>query len=85
MSTSTRTPSPWAPTSTSGSTPTPLRSSPKTLSDYWHLIERYVKPHIGGMRLQSVRPARITKLYRDLISSGGRSGRGLSPRTACAA
>ncbi|SEG94686.1 Site-specific recombinase XerD [Thermomonospora echinospora] len=54
---------------------------PKTLQDYRHLIERHVKPHIGGLRLQAVRPARITKLYRDLVTSGGRNGAGLSPRT----
>jgi integrase len=54
---------------------------PKTLADYRHLIERHVKPHIGGLRLQAVRPARITKLYRDLATSGGRDGNGLSART----
>ena len=47
-----------------------------------HLIERHVKPRIGGMRLQAVRPAQITKLYRDLLTEGGRSGAGLSARTA---
>lgn len=51
------------------------------LADYRHLIERHVKPHIGGLRLQAVRPARITKLYRDLNTSGGRDGKGLSSRT----
>ena len=54
---------------------------PKTLADYRHLIGRHVKPHIGGLRLQAVRPARITKLYRDLVTSGGRDGKGLSART----
>ncbi len=33
------------------------------------------------MRLQAVRPAQITKLYRDLLTEGGRSCAGLSPRT----
>lgn len=33
------------------------------------------------MRLQAVRAAQITKLYRDLVASGGRHGKGLSPRT----
>ena len=54
---------------------------PKTLADYRHLIERHVKPNIGGLRLQAVRPGQITKLYRDLITTGGRHGTGLSPRT----
>src|SRR5690349_19822349 len=35
---------------------------PKTLQDYRHLIERHVKPQIGDLRLQAIRPARITKL-----------------------
>ena len=54
---------------------------PKTLHDYRHLIDRHIKPRIGGLRLQAVRPAQITKLYRDLLTAGGRSGAGLSPRT----
>lgn len=35
---------------------------PKTLADYRHLIERHIKPNIGGLRLQAVRPGQITKL-----------------------
>lgn len=54
---------------------------PKTLADYRHLIERHVKPNIGGLRLQAVRPGQITKLYRNLVTIGGRRGTGLSPRT----
>src|SRR5215472_2392341 len=54
---------------------------PKTLHDYRQLINRYVKPRIGGLRLQAVRPAQIGKLYRDLVITGGRDGAGLSPRT----
>src|SRR5215470_3654250 len=51
---------------------------PKTLQDYRHLINRHVRPHIGELRLQAVTPARITKLYRDLITSGGQNCAGLS-------
>ena len=58
-----------------------VQVKPKTLQDYRHLIDRHVKPRIGGLRLQAVRPAQITKLYRDLLTEGGRSGAGLSPRT----
>jgi integrase len=54
---------------------------PKTLQDYRHLIDRHVRPHIGELRLQAVTPARITKLYRDLMTSGGQNGAGLSHRT----
>ncbi len=54
---------------------------PKTLQDYRHLIARHIRPRIGDLRLQAVRPATITKLYRDLATSGSRNGAGLSPRT----
>ncbi len=42
---------------------------------------RHIRPHIGSLRLQALSPARITKLYRDLATSGGRNAAGLSPRT----
>jgi integrase len=58
-----------------------MEIKPKTLQDYRHLIERHVKPQIGDLPLQAIRPARITKLYRDLATTGGRDGAGLSPRT----
>jgi integrase len=58
-----------------------LEIKPKTLQDYRHLIDRHVKPHIGGLRLQAVRPGQISKLYQDLVTTGGRGGAGLSPRT----
>jgi integrase len=54
---------------------------PKTLQDYRHLIDRHVKPYIGSLRLQAVRAAQITKLYRDLVTTGGRNRTGLSSRT----
>ena len=58
-----------------------MEIKPKTLHDYRHLIERHVKPHIGEVTLQAMRPARLTRLYRDLAATGGRAGTGLSPRT----
>ena len=46
---------------------------PKTLSGYREDVER-VAPRIGGMRLQDVRPATISNLYRELLEAGGRDG-----------
>jgi Phage integrase, N-terminal SAM-like domain len=54
---------------------------PKTLQDYHHLINRHVRPYIGELRRQAMSPARLTKLYRELATNGGRDGAGLSPRT----
>jgi integrase len=54
---------------------------PKTMSGYREDLNRYVIPRIGGMALQSLRPATITKLYRDLVESGGRSGGPLAVST----
>lgn len=58
-----------------------IEIKPKTLKDYRDIITRYVKPHIGRQRLQGIRPVTITKLYRDLMTGGGKNGRKLSPRT----
>ena len=40
---------------------------PKTLAGYRHDIDHYIVPRIGRMRLQALRPAVISKLYRDLV------------------
>ncbi|WP_246178632.1 tyrosine-type recombinase/integrase [Actinomadura decatromicini] len=54
---------------------------PRTLASYRTMIRLYIKPHIGGLRLQGVRPARITKLYRDLLTGGGEDGKALGIST----
>ena len=54
---------------------------PKTLDGYRTDVEAYVIPHIGGRKLQSLRPATVSTLYADLLRSGGRGGKPLSPRT----
>jgi integrase len=51
---------------------------PKTLAGYRHDIDHYIVPR---MRLQALRPAVISKLYRDLAEHGGRDGRVLSATT----
>src|SRR5215469_8677217 len=54
---------------------------PKTLAGYRNDIDHYIVPHIGHMRLQALRPAVISKLYRDLTEHGGRDGQPLSATT----
>ncbi|MBB6345498.1 integrase [Nonomuraea muscovyensis] len=58
-----------------------MQIKPRTLKDYRMIIRLYIKPNIGRMRLQAVRPSTITKLYRDLLGSGGKDGKGLSARS----
>src|SRR3954452_15140099 len=52
-----------------------LEVKPKTLASYRYLVERYVGPRIGSMPIQSVRPATVGSLYRELLATGGRRGR----------
>ena len=54
---------------------------PKTLAGYRHDIDHYIVPRIGRTRLQALRPAVISKLYRELSEHGGRDGRPLSATT----
>lgn len=54
---------------------------PRTHAGYAHIIETYIAPRIGGQRLQALRPADLTKFYRDLLEGGGRRGGPLSART----
>lgn len=58
-----------------------LEVRPATLSGYRQMIENYVVPNIGDMRLQQVRPMTLTKLYVDLLDHGGQNGKPLSRRT----
>jgi integrase len=54
---------------------------PQTWSGYRYDVEHYIVPRIGGHRMQGLRPAIISRFYRDLAESGGRNGRPLGPRT----
>jgi integrase len=58
-----------------------MEIKPRTLLDYRACIRLYVTPRIGDMPIQAVRPSTITKLYRDLLTSGGRGGRPLAVPT----
>ena len=54
---------------------------PKTLAGYRHDIDHYIVPRMGRMRLQALRPAVISRFYRDLAEHGGRDGQALSATT----
>jgi integrase len=50
----------------------------RTLHDYRACLRLYVTPRIGHLPIQAVRPSTITKLYRELLTSGGRDGKPLA-------
>jgi integrase len=54
---------------------------PRTMASYRYLVENYVVPRIGATPVQAVRPAAVSAMYRQLLESGGRSGKPLSKRT----
>lgn len=58
-----------------------MEIKPSTREGYREWLTRYVYPRIGAMRVQAVRSATLTKLYRDLSESGSRSGGPLSARS----
>jgi integrase len=58
-----------------------MEIKPRTLLDYRACIRLYITPRIGHLPIQAIRPSTITKLYRDLLASGGRHGRPLAITT----
>ena len=58
-----------------------MEIKPRTLHDYRSCLRLYVTPRIGKLPIQAVRPSTITKLYRDLLISGGRDGKPLAIAT----
>jgi integrase len=58
-----------------------MEIKPRTLLDYRACIRLYVTPRIGHMPIQAVRPSTVTRLYRDLLTSGGRGGKALAVPT----
>jgi len=53
----------------------------KTIERYRQLIALYVKPHIGAVRIQKLRPVHLNDLYAKLLREGGKDGGPLAPRT----
>jgi integrase len=58
-----------------------LEVKPKTHEGYRYLVTKYVMPHIGRQRIQSLRPATVSAMYRKLLAEGGVDGDPLSTRT----
>jgi integrase len=54
--------------------------SPKTFERYRELLRIHVRPHLGAVRLQRLRPVNLGELYAKLLREG-RGDTGLSART----
>src|SRR5262249_549049 len=55
--------------------------APKTIERYRQLAEQQIIPHLGGIILQNLRPARGGEWHGTLLNTGGRNGRALSAGT----
>jgi integrase len=58
-----------------------INVSPKTLERYRELLKHHVRPHLGAVRLQKLRPVNLSELYAKLVREGRGEAFGLSART----
>ena len=55
--------------------------SRKTGERYRELVKTHIRPQLGAIQLQKLRPANLGELYAKLLREGRGEGRGLAPRT----
>jgi integrase len=55
--------------------------SPRSREGYSEILRLRVRPQIGEVRLQRLRPANLAELYAKLVREGGKGGRALSARS----
>jgi integrase len=58
-----------------------INVSLKTGERYRELLDLHVRPRLGWLPLQKLRPANLGELYATLLREGRRDGQGLAPRT----
>lgn len=58
-----------------------LRVADSTRAGYAGIVDRYVIPQLGTLRLDALKPTRLARLYADLERSGGAGGSVLSANT----
>jgi len=54
---------------------------PSTFTSYRSVMDNYVVPRLGTVRLSTLTPAQLGRLYTELGASGGKTGGPLSPTT----
>lgn len=55
--------------------------SPTTVREYERLLDTFILPRFGSVRLRALRPQSIDRFYAELLDNGGQGGRSLSPRS----
>jgi integrase len=57
------------------------RNAPKTYERYREMLEAYVVPRIGAVKLCELRTLDLQRMYNQLLDAGGKGGRPLAPKT----
>jgi len=52
---------------------------PSTFATYTTLVKQHLRPRLGSLSLRSLTAAHLNSLYAELLASGRRDGKGLSP------
>ena len=55
--------------------------SPTTVREYERLLDTFILPRFGSVRLRALRSQSIDRFYAELLDNGGQGGRSLSPRS----
>jgi len=55
--------------------------SPRSAENYREVVEHWIAPALGIVKLDKLQPEQIAQAYSDSLNKGGRDGQGLSPRS----
>jgi integrase len=55
--------------------------SPRSAENYREVVEHWIAPALGIVKLAKLRPEQIAQAYSDALTNGGKDGQGLSPRS----
>ena len=55
--------------------------SPRSAENYREVVEHWIVPALGNIKLAKLQPEQIARAYSDALTKGGKDGQGLSPRS----
>ena len=53
--------------------------SPRSAENYREVVEHWIVPALGNIKLAKLQPEQIARAYSDALTKGGKDGQGLSP------